>query len=230
MWEIEALMENSIRLIDQSNVTLSEKRNLIWNVYNLQGQFDCSFTHFRLMDMLLKNEYVQPYEIAHFPISSKYPNYFNELSNKDFEWIRKNPVQKWSQENSSIAYWDKKSEKIYVDFGTEYYTKHLNEKSIEFQPLELGLKIIEASNIQNIKSNIYDWTAFMIIYLLEEFSSEKKIETLKENYFSRIKVIFQRFNFKDYEPINDGLDLNNSIEQDWLSDTQKKLIEFIITK
>lgn len=70
MWEVESLMEDTIRLLDRSECSAAEKRNLIWHTFQLQNQFDCGFTHFRLMDILLKNGYVQQYDIEHFPLFS----------------------------------------------------------------------------------------------------------------------------------------------------------------
>jgi len=227
MWEIESLMENTVKLIDKSDSTSNKKRNLIWNTYYLQNQFDCSFTHFRLMDILVENQYVQQYEIDEFPMNTKYPDFFNELPNKNFEWIRKNPIEKWSDENQEIAYWDKKSKKIYVDFGSLYYTNNPKESVKKYDPLDFGFQIIEESNIQKDKSNVYDWTAFIIIYLLEWFPSDGTIEKLKESYFQRIKTIFQKFDFTDYKVLHRGLDLSNNNEREYLSDTQRELIKFL---
>lgn len=227
MWEIEALMENTVRLFDKSESTSSEKRNLIWNTYNLQNQFDCSFTQFRLIEILIKNQYVQQYGIDEFPITKEYPLFFNELLNKEFEWILKNPTEKWSDENLEIAYWEKKSNRIYVDFGSKYYSINPTEVAVEIEPLDFGMMVIEESYKQNDKSNIYDWTAFFIVYILEWFPPVQTIEKLKEMYFQRIKTIFKKFDFSDYKVLHEGLNLNNLEGSEYLSDTQRGLIKFI---
>jgi len=228
MWEIEALMENTIRLIDKSNFEPSKKRNLIWNTYNLQNQFDCSFTHFRVMDILIKNEYAQQYNIDKFPMTTEYPVFFNELSNKDFAWIHEKPTEKWSETNHEIGCWDEKTKKIYVDFGSKYYSNHAKETVVEFKPLDFGFQIINEANTQKDSANVYNWTAFMTIYLLQLLPSEKTFEELKNNYFSKIKNIFHQFDYTDYKVLHRGLDLNGNVEADWLSEIQKKLIKYVI--
>jgi len=228
MWEIETLMENTIRLIDKSNFTSSKKRNLIWNTYNLQNQFDCSFTHFRLMDVLIKNQYIQQYNVNEFPMSSEYPDFFNKLSNKDFEWIRENPIEEWSENNPEIAYWNKKTNKIYVDFGSKHYTNYSNEVVSKFEPLDFGIHIINESSLQKDKSIAYNWTAFLIIYVMEWIPTEKSLDKLKEDYFFKIKTILQQFDYTDYEVLHRGLDLKSNINEDWVSETQKELMKFVL--
>ncbi len=232
MWEIETLMENTVRLINKSEFKPNEKRNLIWNTYNLQNQFDCSFTHFRLMDILINNEYVQQYEIDDFPMTKVYRDFFFELSNKDFEWINKNPTEKWSENNQSIAYWDKKSNKIFVDFGSDFYTQNKDEFPEKYEPLYFSHMMIQEGSRQNDKSIVYDWTAFMVNYLLAWFPSNKSTTELKEEYFSKIKDVIHQFDYTNYEVLHQGLDINN-IHEDWLeemSENQKELIKYLTNK
>ena len=201
------------------------------NLYNLQNQFDCSFTHFRLMDLLLKHDFVQQYDINDFPMTKEYPNFFSELSKKDFDWIWKNPTKKWSKNNPAIAYWDKKSNKIFVDFGSEFYTKNKDEV-IKKSPLDFGYLIIQEGSRQNDKSIVYDWTAFMINYLLAWFSTNQSTNELKTNYFSEIRNAIHKFDFSNYKALHEGLDINN-IPEYWLkemSEKQKELIRFINQK
>ena len=228
MWEIEALMENTIKLIDKSSASPSEKRKLIRNTYDLQNEFDCSFTHFRVMDILLKNQYVQQYDIDDFPMTNNYPSYFNELSNKDFEWIRNNPTLKWSKENISVAYWDKKSNKIYADFGSKYYSNKQTESISKIEPIQFGIVIMEEALRQNEKSSIYDWTSFITLHLLEIFPPSESIEQLKEGKFKIIKTLFQKFDYSDYKAIHLALDIYYNTKNEYLSDTQKELLRFII--
>ncbi|TPN85192.1 hypothetical protein [Aquimarina algicola] len=228
MYEIEALIENTVRVIDRSNEPDHEKRNLIWNAYTIQNSFDCSFTNFRVIDILLNVNYVQTYNVQDFPLYKEHKDFFDQLNAKNFEWINKVPNEKWSDDNESVAYWDKKSNKIYVDYNSDFYTLFPNEKSNEIAPLDFGLLIIEKSNLQKDKANIYDWTAFMILYLLGWFPSEKTVEELKQNYFIPIKNILHHYNYDDYTPLHRGMDLK--VKNDWISDIQKELLEFIKEK
>lgn len=226
MHEIESLMEQTVRMIDASQTAPSEKRNSIWNVYQLQNQFDCSFTHFRLMDVLLKNDYVQLFDVDQFPMAKAYPDFFKALTDVSFEWIHKNPTKKWSDDNPEMAYWDKNSGKIYVDFGTAYYTLHPEERPSWVEPLTFGKQMIEEGNIQKNKEMVYDWAAFMIFYLLVYFPSDKTLEELKAAYFSEIKDIIQQYDFSNYTASHKGLDLSIT-NAEYLSDIQKELVNYM---
>lgn len=227
MHEIESLIETTIRVIDKSSESSSQKRNLIWNAYNLQNNFDCSFTHFRLMDILLNNQFAQTFELKEFPLYKDYSDYFDGLNEKNTESISKKPTERWSRDNQSIAYWDKKSNKIYADYGTEFYSLFPDEVPQEIMPLDFGLQIIVESNRQKDRANIYNWTAFMLFYLLGMFPSDKSLEDLKRDYFSSIKSILNQYDYTDYEPLHDGLDLENDEVSEYLSKTQKELLSFL---
>ncbi|MFK7799121.1 MAG: hypothetical protein AB8E82_16835 [Aureispira sp.] len=228
MWEIEALMENTIHLIDKSNAAPNQKRQLIWNTYHLQGYFDCSFTHFRVMDVLLKHNYVQQYAIDEFPPTKQHPEFFQELSNKQFEWIHKRPVQPWSKDNPALAYWDKKHNCIFVDFGTEYYTNYPDEITQELAPLAFGKWVIQEGSRQQDKSIVYDWTAFMIVYLLAYFPPTQTLAQLQEVYFKDIKQVFQQFDYSSYEALHRGLDLEIGDNAEWFTAIQLGLIAYIV--
>jgi hypothetical protein len=227
MWEIEALIENTIHLIDKCDASASQKRHLIWNAYHLQGHFDCSFTHFRVIDILLKYNYVQQYTIEKFPLAPKHPNFFKELPNKNFEWIYKNPTQQWSKDNPAIAYWDQKYHCIFVDFGSEYYTNYTDESTQELAPLAFGLWVIQEGSRQQEKSIVYDWTAFMIFYLLAYFPPTQTLEQLQEAYFDDIKQAFQQFDYTNYEALHRGLNLDIGENVEWFTDIQLGFLNFI---
>ncbi|WP_209402919.1 hypothetical protein [Pseudozobellia sp. WGM2] len=232
MWEIEALMEKTVRLIDKSEFKSNEKRNLIWNTYNLQNQFDCSFTHFRLIEILKNNEYVQQYDISDFPLTNGYKDFFFDLVNKDFEWIRQIPTEDWSENNEEIAYWDKASNKIFVDFASDFYTLNKGEFSKEYDPLHFGLIIIKEGGRQNDKSIVYEWASFLVNYLLAWFPSNKSTTELKNEYFSEIKDCILQFDYSDYKASHQGLDIIN-MDVNWLdemSENQKELIKYLTQK
>ncbi len=228
MYEIEGLMENTVTLIDKSEATSPQKRNLIWNAYELQGAFDCSFTHFRVMPLLQRNEFVQTYEREAFPMYQDFSAFFDGLEEESFTWICENPAAAWSGENGAIAYWDKDSKKVFVDFGSPYYSLHPEEKPQKIAPLDFGWQMIQTAHLQNNQASIYDWTAFMIFYLIALFPTEQSTEVLKETYFTGIKSIFKNYDYTNYEPLHDGLDLHNKEEEEWLTDQQKELLVFLL--
>ena len=227
MWEVEYLVEEVIKFIGRSDAIASEKRNLIGNAYHIQDQFDCSFTHFRVKALLLENEYIQPYAIKEFPLYNDYTEWFDKLINHDFVWIRQHPEQPWSEDNLEIGYWDKESQQLYVNFATPYYTLYPKETFIAYKPLDFSLKIIEEAGKQKNKDIVYDWTAFIIFYLLTALPADKTVSELKDAYFSKIKTIFAQFDFTDYEPVDDRLDLYSNFHEEWLPELQLELLKFV---
>lgn len=230
MWEVEYLVEAAVKLIGSSNATATDKRNLIGNAYHIQDYFDCSFTHLRVKALLLKNEYIQPYTIKEFPLYNDHPKWFSELTNHDFVWIRQYPEQSRSEDNLEIGYWDKKSQQIYVNFATPYYTLHPKEAFVEYEPLDFSLKIIKEAGKQKNKDMVYDWTAFIIFYLLAVLPVDKTLAELKDAYFSEVKAVLAQFDFIDYEPVDDRLDLYNESNEEWLSELPLKLLKFVINQ
>ncbi|WP_197285488.1 hypothetical protein [Pedobacter sp. R20-19] len=68
MHEIEDLVEETTHLVDRSsNDGLITKRDILFNLYRLEAFFDTSYTHFRVMDILVKNRFVYQIPIAKYP-------------------------------------------------------------------------------------------------------------------------------------------------------------------
>lgn len=68
MHAIEDLVEDSVRMIDRSeHFSLLEKRQLLFNLYAIQELFDTSYTHFRVIDILLKHRFVYKIPVAAHP-------------------------------------------------------------------------------------------------------------------------------------------------------------------
>lgn len=230
MWEVEALIENAVNVINKSNIEPSEKRNLIWNGYQLQNEFDCGDTQFRVKDILLECEYLQPYTIDDFPMRAEYPEIFDTLKDEESGSILENPVAQWDEDNPSVAYWDQDSQFIYVTFASKFYTLYPKEKPIPIAPLDFALQIIEMANKQQDKSSVYAWVSFMLTYLLMWLPPQKPLEALKTDYFMRVKDIYQQFDFSDVEPLNEMMDLSSDAIEEFLNDEQIALIHFVTSQ
>src|ERR1044072_6119503 len=148
MWEIEALIENSINLVGKTEETNEKKIKLIGNLYALQKQFDCSFTNFRVIDVLLKTGYTKTIPYTEYPDYPGNETFFEALIQKDFiEYIYLDIKEEWSEENDMVAYWNKESGLIYIDYGS---TLRKDEGTVEvMNPFELGLYLVRAAHKQN---------------------------------------------------------------------------------
>lgn len=59
MHEYESLVEAGIHLVDQSGFEDKRKRELIFELFLYQAQFDTSYTHFRVIEILKKYDFVR---------------------------------------------------------------------------------------------------------------------------------------------------------------------------
>lgn len=240
MHEIEDLIEITIRTLHSSDIPVSEKRQLFANCYRLQAYFDTSYTHFRLMDILLENDYMQTYRIDDFPLAKKYPDYYQDLKSKDFEYLNEYPedqqvqsdvehdinadIDVEDQDNDIIAVWDRDSDLIYVEFGTPYYTLH-DETVVYDKALAVAVKIIEL--IHQSKPNLaYDWALFMIFYLLDV--EMDKVDQLIEDYFSKIQPIITNIS-----PDQDALclaemsDIDQEQREEWFGESTNRVLDYL---
>lgn len=226
MYEVEDLIESTIHMIDRADVLNAEKRNLIWNAYRIQMAFDCSHTYSRVSDILNKYDYLQYYPLQSFPLYNQHPDFYSKLFERDFEWLYKDPLAEWGEEDQIIGHWDKKQNAIIVDFGSDYYNLH-PENSKLIEPLAYGLNIIKMAKDLNDQAIVYNWSAFLIVYVMQNFPSNKDTVSLKHEYFNEISNIYKEYDFTDHETLHFGLDFNNlkSKTIEWLSDKQIEILE-----
>ena len=52
MWEIEALAEMAVSLVDSADWPLDQKRDMYASIFSMTNQYDVGFTHFRTLDAL----------------------------------------------------------------------------------------------------------------------------------------------------------------------------------
>ncbi|WP_106601240.1 hypothetical protein [Chitinophaga ginsengisoli] len=221
MWEIEGLIEYSIHLVDKTEGTNEEKMKIIGNLYAIQQQFDCSFTNFRVMPVLLKTGYTKTIDYTEHPDYKGNESFFEELLEKDdIEYIYRDLKEEWSEENKMVAYLETDTRKIYIDYGSPLREK---EGALEIMNVyDLGLYVIREADKQQDKELVYSWTAFLLKmgpYWLDKNTS---VEELINSHFGEIRRIWSSYDYSDYEPISESLTIlvNPSEEEaeyrDWL--------------
>ncbi|MBZ4192607.1 hypothetical protein [Niabella beijingensis] len=68
MHEIEDLIEDTTYLTDRaSGYDLNTRRDILYNLYELMALFDTSYTHFRVIGILLKYRFVYQIPLANYP-------------------------------------------------------------------------------------------------------------------------------------------------------------------
>jgi aryl carrier-like protein len=79
MWEISALVEESVRAYSRSGRSVEERRSRYWNLFEYEARYDTSFTHFRTMGELLAVGYVYRFEVAEHPDYADHREYFDAI-------------------------------------------------------------------------------------------------------------------------------------------------------
>ncbi len=196
MNEIEDLVQASIIILNESQNKALDKRTLMWNLYsNIQNNFDCSFTYFRVKDILLQNSFLYTISIYEHPDYNDYISYFNKLKYKDFEYIRKIPTQKYDRNtNPTTSFYVKDENRIFFFYGSLLWKRLIRKnepypKNLDVFEIAL-IMMAEAETLQHIDL-IYEWYAF-IINFYDWFSGDRDFEILKEKYFIEMKDIFLR--------------------------------------
>ncbi|RAJ87901.1 TPR repeat protein [Chitinophaga dinghuensis] len=104
MHEIESLVELSILCLDNSQDSQADYRSLFFNLYQLQDSFDTGFTHFRVMDTLVKHHYVYTFPITAHPTYLEHQAYFDHLAaDQKFSFIYANPGKEWDATSNPVA-------------------------------------------------------------------------------------------------------------------------------
>ena len=80
MFEIEYLVEYSVQMLAGSGADPWELRSQYWNLYDFEGRWDTSFTHFRNMDDLLAARSVYRIPLTEHPDHERFREYFDGLS------------------------------------------------------------------------------------------------------------------------------------------------------
>lgn len=123
MHEIESLVEFSILSLDSWDGR-ADRRSLFYNLYRLQEQFDTGFTHFRVMDALVRHHFVYTFPYTGHPQYTAHKAYFDQLAEGGkFSFIYEVPGQPWDAKTNPVAGYtfydhDRQQYLLYCDAGS----------------------------------------------------------------------------------------------------------------
>ncbi|MEM6801047.1 MAG: hypothetical protein AAF696_06555 [Bacteroidota bacterium] len=128
--QLEDFVEDAIRLIHIASLEKSEKRSLIFNLYNFQSAHDCSYTHFRLADILQEHHYFYQWPIERHPDYKTQTEYFSGLKLENGKWIKGSfagdDAQIYAREIAGKAY-------LYFDAGDHFWLRIKDQLAEEDQ-------------------------------------------------------------------------------------------------
>ncbi|WP_442591645.1 hypothetical protein ACSBL2_10505 [Pedobacter sp. AW31-3R] len=200
MHAIEDLVEETAHLVDRSvNFDLNTKRNLLYNMYRLQEMFDTSYTHFRVIDILLGNHFVYQITPASYPQLKLATTLPTDGKNG---WVN-------DADGNTIAYAlnDNGTVNLYADAGSQLW-KHLCEMDIlpkadhqspQKLPVTQTVKTLMLEAAQQQETTLLkQWYSFLANAILEgDFGETEGIPTtfpdlLKDDDFTELRDLAVR--------------------------------------
>lgn len=155
MHEIEDAVEHSIALL--SKTERLDKKDLIHTLYQYQCNYDTGYTHFRIIEILLRERFVYQLPLHEHPDYVSLKEDLDKFNSQKSGWIYLHPQQKVSAKNPSVAYWN--SPFMYVDAGSILWEKLVSTGKLtgldSIKPKDLGL-LYTANEIikQALKSEV----------------------------------------------------------------------------
>ncbi len=112
--EIEDLIETSVRTVDSSALDATQKRNALVNLYRVQAGFDCSYTHFRCIDILLRLRAAYRIPLSEHPDFDTAPEHFQAPDNNWLPADAQNP-------DASVVFYQSDDNHLYFDAGDDFW-------------------------------------------------------------------------------------------------------------
>ena len=173
MHDIEGVVEVSVYCIDESNLSLEKKRDLLYNLYKFQSEYDTGYTNFRVKDILLKNHYMFALPIEVHPDYAEKKEEFDSYVEKRYsEWLTDDSILEPEENGNSLFYVDAGSDtwKKLVENGvlTGKQAIPVNDLSI----FETVLEVVKLCREQQNTECAAEWLRTVLFYLLWEAKDE----------------------------------------------------------
>jgi hypothetical protein len=186
MHEIEALTEVSIRLLDRTEGL--DHRSMFKSLYDFEGAFDTGFTHFRLMDILLKRRFAYRMALEDHPDYTQFKDALEGIRKDDFTQIERDPSAKWHRTtNPSVAYWSKGY--LYREAGSEIWAKLSElgrfsgadrESPQPIDIVDIADAVVSSAIAEGDKKLAAWWYAALPVAIFWEISSRRSVLALDD--------------------------------------------------
>lgn len=130
---IEDLIEGSIRLLDKHFPAEDRRvRDRISALYRFQDIFDCSFTHFRVMEVLLKRGFTYRVPLTDHPEYPRRQTYFDALT----EFTALAPIEDDEDPSGWLDQGYVDPPHLYCDAGTTLWTRLVESGRLPAEPAQ----------------------------------------------------------------------------------------------
>ncbi|MBS0026978.1 tetratricopeptide repeat protein [Chitinophaga sp. 22321] len=213
MHEVESLVELSVYCLDKSGEEGLDRRSLFYNLYQLQQQFDTGFTHFRVMDILIKHRFVYTFPITAHPAYHTFKDWFDALAaSQKFSFIYRQPTKEWDEETNPVAGYAN------FDFNTQTYILYCDAGSLLWASLVANGAITGDDAIAPV-----DMETFSMAHEIAELAGEQKDKDLLALWYQLLPYMVMQaeqegatINYKALEAVQELVVANDAIKEEGL--------------
>lgn len=198
---IEDLVEETIHLTDTADLPAGQKRSILGNLFTLQSwYFDAGYTHFRVMDVLLRYRFVYKINLAEYPGIAASAVFDKETGG----WVKTN-----DENNTPLGYAVVENEKtwLYFDAGGALWQRLCEEGALQGEDRESPGKlsvpdlihlVLKEAEKQRQPVLLEQWYALLVNAILAaDFSAEDGIPPtfnglVQHEVLNSIRTIAQR--------------------------------------
>jgi hypothetical protein len=168
MHEFEDVVEASVLVLDHSHRQgrVQDLRSKFYNLYGYQALWDTGFTHFRVMDLLLRHRFVYRFALSEHPQYDRYRSVLDRLARQDdFSFIMVDPTLEWHEtENPEAGYYDPPF--LYCDAGSHLWRLFVEAGQVagrdarapRLQPVRaIASLVVEEAELQEQRNVISQW-------------------------------------------------------------------------
>lgn len=137
MHEIEAYVEAAVRAAAVSDMTVSEKRNMIYSLFQMEEYGDCGFTNRRTLAEMIASQYTFVFDKTQMYDYAEKRAFYDGLSRKDS--YSQGDVYSFVIYNPASDQWEEQDGKVCVDSGSEAWRGMVNKGAVTgegAQPVE----------------------------------------------------------------------------------------------
>lgn len=188
MYQIEDLVEYSIRQLLSASTDRQQLRSDIHYLYEFQNQFDCSFTNFRLLSGLLDCGYILLLDPQEHPLYATKREEFEQMMQRNFDYTPGPEGGYWcgtveNAENEKVTL-----NKMCCDYGSPLWQQLVSKDRLSgeaatplspLNPYKLVLRIIRGLSPEEDPYLFTNWYSFFPMLLQMDVRQAEATEEVK---------------------------------------------------